>query len=180
MDANGDSTKYLHSYYREYAHTGHSNWLKGHLKINLSPLGAKVANLLGYVGGGLYNCPIDLKKINWASNRAIEVVWKNNHLTNWDDFTLSRLWICCHREMLRVEISVGEYEETPDNMDDDEYADPVKYHALLLSFSQRQTRTGGTMDRIPDCEEMIGIVDSDFSRNGSQDKNPCGTYHNGG
>lgn len=152
----------MKTYYTEYAHRRHENWLRDRLKVNLSPLGATVANILGYVGGGLYNCPVDIKKTDWTNTFIISVIWKNNHLTNWDDFALSRLWIRCHREKIRVEISVGEYEEIPGEMDDDDYAEPVKKTGLILSFWQRETRTGLVQCRLPDCEDMIRDIDDDF------------------
>jgi hypothetical protein len=154
--------------YNCYAHHNHGNWLRKNLHINPSPLGATVANILGYVGGGLYNSPIDLKKVEWTNTFIVSVIWKNNHLTNWDDFALSRLWVRCHREMIRVEISVGEYEEIPEDMDDDEYAEPVKHVGLLLQFWQREKREGNVMGRLPDCEEMIRDIDDDF-----KDVNNC-------
>jgi len=151
--------------YGEYAHNNHAAWLSGHLKIKPSPLGAKIANILGYVGGGLYNCPVDLRKTDWTNTFIIKVIWKNNHLTNWDDFALSRLWVRCHREMIRVEIGVGEYEEIPPDLDDEgEYPQPgpTTYSGLELCFWQRESRTGLIQCRLPDCEDMIRDIDDDF------------------
>ena len=96
----------MKTYYHEYAHQNHANWLSETLKISPSALGKRVANVLGYVGGGLYNCPIDINKINWENQIYIDVPWKEE-LTNWDDSNLSRLWVLCHRNMLRVGISAS-------------------------------------------------------------------------
>jgi hypothetical protein len=144
----------MKTYYHEYAHQNHAKWLSEQLKITPSTLGEKVANVLGYVGGGLYSCPIDINKIDWKNQKYIDVPW-NEELTNWDDSDLSRLWVICHRNMLRVGIRSEATES-------DDYITPT----LILSFYQRDTRKGSVMKRLPDCEDMIRDIDDDFMKVG--------------
>ena len=150
----------MKTYYDEYAHNNHGNWLRKQLNIVPSPIGIKVANLLGYVGGGLYNCPIDLKEVNWKNEDFIEVIWKKN-LTNFDDSSLTRLWVLCHRNMIRVEIGAALH-ELPKDEDDDEYEEPQHSPEINLLFHRRTTREGYLSERMPDCEEMIRDIDDDF------------------
>jgi hypothetical protein len=63
---------------------------------------------------------------------------------DWDNCDLSKLWILCHRLMVRVEIN------------------PCTPRHLKLEFWQRKTREGDISRRLPDCEEMIKLVDSEF------------------
>lgn len=130
-----------------YAHNDHHHWVARHTKQTLSPLGIEVANLLGYVGGGIYNAPINHRRVNWEDDFCVSVVW-NRDLTNWDRCDLSLLWVECMRRMLRFEI---------------EAAAPGR---LRLIFHKRHTRdmSAPLYKRIPDCEQMIQMVDAHFGR----------------
>lgn len=134
----------------QYAHNDHYKWLlkkDGKLSSgrDISELGKTVANLLGFVGRGLYNCPIKHNSVEWDDDRYIKVVWSRS-MSNWDFLGLSLLWVECHRRMLRVTIS------------------GVAPGRISLEFWQRKTREGGTAERLPDCEEMIAMVDKSFGR----------------
>ena len=134
----------MKTYYHEYAHLNHAKWLEGHLRgVTISPIGKKVANLLGYVGGGLYNCPVKLNKVDWSHDFVITIVWSGT-MANWDGFALTRLWVLCARLGLRVEI------------------DAAAPGRLEISFWQREGREGGVSERLPDCEALIRDVDDDF------------------
>lgn len=127
----------------EYAHKGHAGWLQGHAFMEgktISPLGIEVANILGYVGRGLYNAPISIKKIDWTDNYCIQVIWSTD-LCSWDRFDLSALWVCCCRRKIRLEI------------------DAAAPGRLRLTFHQRRSREGTVDKRLPDCEEIIRYVD---------------------
>lgn len=147
--------------YRHYANFDHAEWLEKNLVRQISPLGKKVANILGYVGGGLYNCPIDIEKISWQDNDFIEVPWQGR-LSNFDGASLSRLWIRSHRELIRVEISTTVIGKIHD-FDEDEEENPGKSYCLLLLFTQRESREGSIITSIPDCEKMIKDCDDDFN-----------------
>ena len=128
-----------------YANFDHAHWVEKSTKTKLSPLGAVVANILGYVGHGIYNAPLDVCKVDWTNPDYIKVSWRHA-LCNWDFDELSRLWVECHRRMVRVEIA------------------PLSNKTLQLLFHQRFNRAGDTTQRLPDCEEMIQRVDQDYGR----------------
>ncbi len=46
-----------------YAHDKHYQWVEQCTKTICSPLGKEVANVLGFVGNGLYNSPIRVEKL---------------------------------------------------------------------------------------------------------------------
>lgn len=66
-------------------------------------------------------------------------------MANWDFMELSKLWILCHRKMVRFEIS------------------PCNPQYLKLEFWQRRFRDGYISERLPNCEEMIKMIDDEFN-----------------
>lgn len=128
-----------------YAYMDHAGWVEKNLRPpqEMSPLGKRVANIIGYAGGGIYNCPVNVNKTDWTDPYYIKVLF-GKYLCNWDFCDLSKLWILCHRKMVRVEIN------------------PCSPTHLKIEFWQRKKRDGGTSERLPDCEEMIEMVDSEF------------------
>ncbi|OGL46999.1 MAG: hypothetical protein A2161_13770 [Candidatus Schekmanbacteria bacterium RBG_13_48_7] len=128
-----------------YASMDHAWWIECSLKPRqrISLLGRTVANIIGYVGDGIYNCPIPYNKTDWTDDYYIKILW-NGSMANWDFMVLSKLWILCHRKKIRVEIS------------------PCNPQYLKLEFWQRKTRSGSLSERLPDCEEVIKIIDDDF------------------
>ena len=123
-----------------YAHDNHFQWLELTTKKHCSPLGKEVANVLGFVGNGLYNAPIEVKKTDWTDDLVISVVWFGG-FANWDNFELSALLIECHRRLLRVEI------------------EPHKSSSLKLNFWQRKSRDGGISQRLPELSTLQDMID---------------------
>ena len=130
---------------RDYARMNHAGWIEQATGQKCSPLGREVANLLGFVGGGIYNAPVAHGNVDWTDPQMIAVVW-SRELCNWDHPTLSLLWVECHRRKLRVEI------------------EGVAPGRLRLRFWQRTTREGGMGERLPNCETVVRICDSMFDR----------------
>jgi hypothetical protein len=126
-----------------YADEHHYEWIESDTKQTCSPLGRVVANVLGYVGRGIYNAPINASGVDWTDPYCIRVVWSGD-LANWDFPRLSLLWVECHRRMLRVSI---------------EGCAPRR---MRLTFHQRKTREGCTSTRLPNCEEIIAMVDGEW------------------
>jgi hypothetical protein len=124
-----------------YAHNDHYKWIESCYDLKCSPLGKEVANILGYVGGGIYNAPFATEKVNWTGEYSIIVNW-NSSLSNWDFPQLTKLVIECHRRMIRVCISP--------NM-----------RSIKMIFHKRNTRDkeAGISQRMPDIEEMIHTRD---------------------
>lgn len=133
-----------------YAHNKHYEWVESALKVKCSPLGKEVANILGYVGCGIYNAPINPEKVKWGDDYCVEVNW-SKELANWDFRGLTQLVIECHRRMIRVSIEP--------NMKN-----------LKLMFWQRHSRTGGISERLPDIEAMIEMQDREFGRKTNVDE----------
>lgn len=54
----------------------HAAWIDRNLwpRQNMSDLGKTVANIIGYVGSGIYNTPIAYDKTNWSDDRYIKVL----------------------------------------------------------------------------------------------------------
>lgn len=127
-----------------YAHNEHYKWVEDYCKTKCSELGRQVANILGYVGGGIYNAPINPNKIDWTESHCISVNWTNS-LSNWDKCELTELIIECHRRMVRVSIRP--------NM-----------RNLQLMFWQRNSRTGSISQRLPDIEDMVKMIDNHWGR----------------
>lgn len=121
----------------EYAHNDHWEWVQALQKDKpMSELGKTVANILGYVGYGIYNCPISHRRIDWTNDTWIIVNW-SCPLSNWDFDNLTRLVLECHERLIRIEIKGA----TPNRMQ--------------FIFHQRKSREGGTSTRLPTIEEMI-------------------------
>ena len=128
-----------------YAYNGHYKWLETQIEQSCSELGREVANILGYVGGGLYNAPICIDKIEWGNKHCIEVVWSSD-MSNWDFTDLTKLWVECARRMVRVSI---------------EGCAPGR---LKIIFHKRNQRTGETWKSLPDVEELVAQVDAEWCR----------------
>jgi hypothetical protein len=155
----------MKTYFHEYAHKKHAKYVEDVTGKKISDLGKKVANILGYVGGGIYNCPIDITKIDWEHDYCIRVFW-HMPLVNFDGFALSKLWVLCHRNMVRVEIDAVKYKSYYHDEDEDsEIQHEYTAVALSLMFHQRKTRTGCVSERLPDCEDMIRDIDDDYNGN---------------
>lgn len=127
-----------------YAHDKHYEWIESAHKVKCSDLGKQVANILGYVGRGIYNAPFKTEKVDWANTQCIEVNW-GKRMANWDGCALTNLIIECHRRMVRV--SIGPNMRT-----------------MKIQFWQRKSRTGSMGERLPDIEEMVKSQDEEWGR----------------
>ncbi|MBF0481302.1 MAG: hypothetical protein HQK81_06300 [Desulfovibrionaceae bacterium] len=131
--------------YHGYARFDHAGWVEDATKMKCSELGREVANILGYVGGGIYNAPLNVKKIKWDDPYCIEVVWQHT-MSSWDHCELALLLVECTRRMIRVSMQ----------------GCGPRYMRLL--FHKRNTRTGSMQRRLPDIEEMVAMIDADWGR----------------
>jgi hypothetical protein len=75
------------------------------LPKKLSEFQAKVADIFGMVGGGIYNAPIcSLEKIQWDySGRGVALTWFRE-MSTWDFDQLTRLVFLCHAARIRCQI----------------------------------------------------------------------------
>ncbi|GJE01464.1 hypothetical protein [Methylobacterium isbiliense] len=105
----------------------------------LSPFQARVMNILGLVGGGIYNAPIPWDAVQWKGwgPDAMAVPWRASaDLATFDGHGLTALVFLCHEARIRCSI---------------------RNHGvnhLLLCFWQREA-CGGSMRRHPSLAEAV-------------------------
>lgn len=117
-----------------------SDWLKENNKnMKMSPLGEKVADILGQVTAGIYHISDDVLKTDWSNPYGISVVIYGG-LNSFDDSRLTTLLVLCFDNMIRLEIN------------------PRAFRYLELQFHQRKSRTGRIDERLPTIESMIAEI----------------------
>jgi hypothetical protein len=113
------------------------NWKP--LPEQLSEFQAKVVDIIGMVGGGIYNATVSHGSIDyeWGFG-GMSVVWKHPQFATWDFNQLTMLVFLCHEARIRCEI------------------DPAGPHMLRLSFWQRNA-TGDISTRHPNLDEAVAM-----------------------
>lgn len=105
----------------------------------LTPFQARVMDICGMVGDGIYNAPINWEKVNWgagARHSGMFVPWRDGRMSTFDYFPLTLLVLLCHEARIRCEIrakAAGHFE---------------------LSFFQR-SHEGGMALRHPNIAEAV-------------------------
>lgn len=113
------------------------NWKP--LPEKLSEFQAKVADILGMVGGGIYNATVSHGSIDWEYGfNGISAVWKYPQFATWDFNQLTMLVFLCHEARIRCELG------------------PAGPHMLRLSFWQRNA-TGDISTRHPNLDEAVAM-----------------------
>lgn len=89
-----------------YANMDHAGWLEDHLGRKFDRFQTRVVNIIGIVGGGIYNTPINWKSANWKfGGRGVAVNWTcGNGFATWDFDMLTKLVLLAHAECIRVEL----------------------------------------------------------------------------
>lgn len=101
----------------------------------LSPFQARVFDIIGIVGGGIYNAPISWARVRWDWGGGVSVIWRGC-LASWDFSDLTWLVLLCHEARIRVSI------------------EPLARQYLRLAFHQR-AGSGGIARRHPDLDEAV-------------------------
>lgn len=102
----------------------------------LTDFQAKVMDILGMVGGGIYNAPLDMDKIDWDYGyNGVSVLWHRDMAT-FDFHQLTTLVFLCHEARIRVDIS------------------PATFRQVRLSFWQRG-HEGDMTRRHPNLDEAV-------------------------
>lgn len=115
-----------------------SDWIKSAFKIEMSPLGEEVADLLGDVFLGIYHLDIgQLSKTNWDNDTWIDFALGWHQLSTFDGNELTRLVILCHDRMIRCSIGAK------------------NFHHIGLMFHKRKGREGSINERHPTIEDAI-------------------------
>lgn len=125
-------------------HHAGGEWLVNHLRgrrIAPSPLGRRVADVLGEAAYGLYHISraVDSASTDWRDPYCIQVCYEPGYLDlcTVDGDGLTRLVFLCHDEGLRLSIS------------------PRTFRAVTLEFWQRESRTGAISQRCPKPETAL-------------------------
>lgn len=105
----------------------------------LTPFQARVMDICGIVGGGIYNAPISWDKVAWGDRYegdALFITWRDDRFATWDFGALTMLVLLAHEARIRIEIR----------------AKTKGYFELV--FSQRQ-HEGGIARRHPSIDEAV-------------------------
>ena len=73
----------------------------------LSAFQAKVMDICGMVGGGIYNAPINWNKVSWGTGNnhiGMFVPWRDGRMATFDFYPLTMLVLLCHEARIRCEI----------------------------------------------------------------------------
>lgn len=106
---------------------------------SLTEFQAKVMDICGMVGGGIYNAPINWDKVQWGLGTNFSgmfVPWRDGRMATFDFYPLTNLVLLCHEARIRCEIrakAAGHFE---------------------LSFFQR-AHVGGMSERHPNIDEAV-------------------------
>lgn len=133
-----------------YARMDHAAWMESNnhalnhrrkegnkLPEKLSDFQAKVIDIVGMVGGGIYNAPIcQADKIQWRYGfGGMSLTW-NRELSTWDFEKLTLLVFLCHEARIRCELEA------------------VAPRTMRMSFWQRKA-TGDVSVRHPNLTEAV-------------------------
>lgn len=123
-----------------------ADWLENNITDNISPLGKKIADLLGDIWCGIYHLDnSSLERANWNNDHHIRLSFHGD-LATIDSSKLTQLVVLCHDRMLRVEVSAA------------------THGYLALIFHQRKVREGPLMYRCPTMEDHIVSIRKHFGQ----------------
>jgi len=110
-------------------------WLKRNTKREISPLGERVAELLGEWAYGLYHLD-KIENVNWSHDYFIEYKLSYHNMATFDGSDLTRLVFLAHWLCIRVSV------------------EPSGSRALRLVFHGRE-REGGISARHPALDQAV-------------------------
>jgi len=146
-----------------YKYSG-ADWMSQSACVQLSPLGVKVADILGQVERGIYHiAPLVLdKREQWSNTESITISY-NNELATYDLPQLTALYLCCRRMNVPFSISSKgnsflylKFFESPENHYPD--LEPDLSVINIGTFADRET--GGNANLInweDDRNQCIGF-----------------------
>ena len=107
----------------------------------LSPIGAKVADILGQVFCGIYHIQNDILRADLSDKLWVSMTIRAyGGLSTFDDDVLTRLVVLCHDAGVRMQI------------------EPCNPRYVRLKFWQRNGRTGSICDRMPTIEDHVRFI----------------------
>lgn len=124
----------------------HVSWLKKNGKA-CSPLGERVASMLGFMFDGLHHIPKEVlhERTHWSDANCIEVVLYHN-LATFDGDLLTELVVLSHDECVRVEVN----------------AKAPNYVQLLFSPRVRDDGKNHLFERMPTMEEHMAKIRKNY------------------
>lgn len=100
----------------------------------LNPFQRRAMDILGIVGGGIYNAPISWDAMQWSAKYVV-VPWRNP-LSTWDFSALTLFVFLCHEARIRGEVAAR------------------GFRYVEISLHER-VADGGSMRRHPTLDEAI-------------------------
>lgn len=125
-------------------HHAGAEWVAARIGAPLSPLGVKVADLLGYLFAGVYHIDRAVLRADWSNPSWIVVILRYETLSTFDNSLLTRLVFLAHHLALRVEVTA---------------AAP---NLLRLTFHQRR-REGRIFERHPSLQEAVAAFEKEYA-----------------
>lgn len=122
-----------------------ADWIKG-CKVQMSPFGELVADILGQAFQGIYNVPSirrNPKRVDWKSDRFIEIRLDRS-ISTYDDSYLTALVLLCHAACVRMEVT-------------------AHANRVALCFSRRTGREGRMYEKHPGIDQAIAMLASTVS-----------------
>lgn len=127
-----------------------SNWV-AQQRIPMSPLGRRVADLLGEWARGIYHLSdaVMSPKSNLSSHGHCKLIYRPGYATfdTVDGDDLTRLVFLAHDYGIRVELR------------------PHGFGYMRMMFSQRETRDGGISERHPTAEQALAAHRARYPEN---------------
>lgn len=117
-----------------YAQMDHAGWLERNLKMTLTPFQKKVADIIGMVGGGIYNAPVSWKTAEFHP-KYVRIVWREE-LATYDFNGLTALVFLAHAARIRVSVQ----------------GCGPRYTEILF---HPRTHDGGMCKKHPDIDEAV-------------------------
>ena len=127
-----------------------SEWLISQHK-ELSPIGVKVADILGQAFLGIYHIDRDALRADWAN--PYYITFTISALRDWSTFdndTLMVMIVLCHNACIRMEIH------------------PAGPRYFRFLFHQR-TREGGIYERMPTIEDHVKFIQEHYALGGQNE-----------
>jgi hypothetical protein len=81
-----------------------AEWVERALRVQCSPLGRVVADILGFVYRGIYHLPTRMERVRWTDVHRIEVNVTDHMLSTFDGRVLTDLVVACHDCHIRLSI----------------------------------------------------------------------------
>lgn len=120
-----------------------SRWLVDTCRMTVSPFGARVADLLDIVVGGLHRVETLVRKTDWSNDHCVSLHVRGGYLgspSTYDGSDLTLLIVLCHQECVRLEISSA--------LVPYELPDPKEVAAQLRKWMDASADGGGPLGEV--------------------------------